>query len=209
MDGSLKYIGGARIGWVSATWPLAILTVTRDKLILNATLIGKYSFSPNQIISLRKYIMIPFLGWGIKICHNISDYPKNIVFCCLGNPDSLIRKINQVGFIPAPYTEITSDHKGIPVRWQALIVICIIWNSLILLDTYKTKTFSPNGLGIYSFLAIFLLFLGSIGVWRSTILQRFLMKEGRNLGEIKPWLHLVVLVTGFMLIFLIPRLFLK
>ena len=35
--------GGARIGFISASWPLASLKVTRYGIVLNATLLGKYS----------------------------------------------------------------------------------------------------------------------------------------------------------------------
>jgi len=195
MNSSLKYIGGARIGWVNATWPFAILTVTKDKLILNATLIGKYSFSPSEIISLEKYRF--FLSWGIKIYHNVSNYPKNIVFWYFGKSQRLIDEIAKVGFIAS--AEVKSGHikHGIPVRWQALVIITVLWNMLFILDFNKSKS-APYGLGMFSSIAIFLMFLGSISIWKLRLLQRALMKPGRSLNEIKPWLYLIALVTGVM-----------
>ena len=49
----LSITGGGRVGWVNATWPLAKLTVQKNKIDLNATLIGKYSFTQEQIISIN------------------------------------------------------------------------------------------------------------------------------------------------------------
>ena len=36
----LSSTGGARVGWVNATWPFAKLNVSQNKIDLNATLIG-------------------------------------------------------------------------------------------------------------------------------------------------------------------------
>ena len=76
-EDSISSRGGARIGWMNATWPFAVLTARQAKLDLNATLLGKYSFTPDQVISLEKYGCIPILGSGIRIHHNIADYSKN------------------------------------------------------------------------------------------------------------------------------------
>jgi len=47
--------GGARIGMLHAVWPFATLTVTNERLDLNASLIGTYSFTADQIISIEPY----------------------------------------------------------------------------------------------------------------------------------------------------------
>jgi len=41
--------GGARIGMLHASWPFATLTVTNERLDLNASLIGTYSFTADQL----------------------------------------------------------------------------------------------------------------------------------------------------------------
>lgn len=38
----IKETGGARIGMANATWPFATLTITRDTLELNASIIGNF-----------------------------------------------------------------------------------------------------------------------------------------------------------------------
>ena len=195
-------IGGARIGWVNATWPFAILSVEQNGFEINATLIGKYSFVPEQIISFTKHTVIPFLGWGIKINHIAAEYPKHIVFWCLGNPENLIRKINKNGFVPKasmsdPAVQSLSD-RGVPVRWQTVVILIAIWNGLIMLDTF------PHGMerakpGLFSLLAFLLFFVGSLGVLRLKWLQRLVLKEGRKPTEIQHWLKLLGLVSGLML----------
>ena len=94
--------GGARVGWVGASWPFGRLIVTRKKIILKATLIGKYEFVPQEVVSVEEYGVIPFLGRGIQIIHNKNNYPRKIVFGCLGNPMSKINKIKQ-GFFRQSY----------------------------------------------------------------------------------------------------------
>ena len=49
----------------------------RDQLELNATLIGRYTFTPAQIIAIEKYTTTPLLGWGIRIKHNVASYPEH------------------------------------------------------------------------------------------------------------------------------------
>ena len=72
----ISFTGGARVGWINATWPFAKLTVHKDKMDLDSTFIGKYSFTLEQVILLKKHTTIPVVGWGIQIIHNISEYPN-------------------------------------------------------------------------------------------------------------------------------------
>jgi hypothetical protein len=99
MENRIDSTGGARIGIINASFPFAHLMVTSQTLTLKVAWVGEYSFAPNQIISIEKYGVIPFLGWGIRIHHKISYFPPKIVFGCLSNPKSLIRKIRKVGFL--------------------------------------------------------------------------------------------------------------
>lgn len=74
----VKETGGARIGKANATWPFATLTVNREKLQLNATILGHLVFKPTDIISIVPYS--GFMSSGIKINHKVSNYKTNIVF---------------------------------------------------------------------------------------------------------------------------------
>ena len=51
--------GGAQIGWSSASYPFATLTVNKDSLNINATIIGNYFFCLDDIISIKPFIIIP------------------------------------------------------------------------------------------------------------------------------------------------------
>ena len=191
----VSFIGGARIGGVNATWPFATLTATRDSLNLNATLIGSYSFTPDQVISIEKYTMIPVLGWGIQIRHNVATQPRKIIFWWFFTPNTLVNRIAETGFTPHASQDSMPIHQGVPVRWQAVATIIVLWNVLFLLDI----GFSPHlhaELGPFSFLAVFCLFLGSIAIWKAQWLQRCILKPGRSPSEIRAWLYLVAFVSG-------------
>ena len=77
---AFKSTGGARIGWISAGWPPAELSVTPRSLVIRTWLLGTYAFTPEQIIRLAPYGSIPV------IVHSNLDYPSRIVFWCLRIP---------------------------------------------------------------------------------------------------------------------------
>lgn len=189
--------GGARIGWVNASWPFATLTATRDQLELNASVIGKYTFSPAQVISIEKYTTIPVLGWGIRIKHNVASYPSHIVFWCFGSPASLIARIGGTGFAPCGSPDSVSANRGIPARWQTLTAIVVLWNLLFMADMHLERGQHPTP-GAFSFLAVLLMFVGSVAIWRVRWLQCLVLKVGRSPSEIKAWLYLLALVSGIM-----------
>lgn len=91
--------GGARIGMTNASYPLATLKVNQDRLELKAALIGKLTFQAVDIISIEPYILIPFIGQGIKIKHNVASYKKQVIFWTFKNPKMLIKQIEATGFI--------------------------------------------------------------------------------------------------------------
>lgn len=201
--------GGARIGRMNATWPFATLTARRDTLLLNATLLGRYSFDPTQVISIEKYTLIPVLGSGIRIHHNVPTYPKKIVFWCF-TPASLIRRIKETGFLPSADPDSLPPDRGMPIRWQAAVVMIVLWNLLFLLDIGLPPKTPPKP-GWFTWLAVFLLFAGSVAIWRVRWLQRCILKPDRSPSEIKAWLYLLALVGGLMslgllfVVLLIPR----
>jgi len=195
--------GGERIGWINASWPLANLSVGQDYFEINATVIGKYSFTPEQVISIEKYTVIPILDWGIKVNHIVPEYPKHIVFWCIKNPENLIQKIKEKGFFPKASrgdpTIRSLMNRSAAVRWQSIVILIIIWNSLCMLDMVPFRM-KPGKLGFYSFLAVLLLFMGSISLWRIEWLQKIILKEGREPKEIRQWLYLLSFVSGVMLL---------
>ena len=68
----VKETGGARIGVANVTWPFATITVTKEQLELNATILGKLVFKSSDIISIDS--CSGFMSKGIKINHQVPTY---------------------------------------------------------------------------------------------------------------------------------------
>ncbi|QDK40574.1 hypothetical protein DOM21_03720 [Bacteriovorax stolpii] len=94
-----KCICGARLGWFNASWPLAFLSVNSKKLKLRVLIFKNYEFVPDQVLSVKKYVFIPIFGWGVQVQHTVNDYPERIIIWSLYNPQKIIDKISEVGFL--------------------------------------------------------------------------------------------------------------
>jgi hypothetical protein len=94
-----KWLGGARIGLMNATWPFARLKVTREQLVLKVVFLGTYVFRPEQVTKVEPYGLIPFAGKGIRIHHQVMGYPEKIIFwyLCM-NPKPIADKIREYGY---------------------------------------------------------------------------------------------------------------
>ncbi|UCF80034.1 MAG: hypothetical protein JSV08_05790 [Acidobacteriota bacterium] len=201
MQSRVSFRGGARIGWVSATFPFAQLFADRKKLTIRVMFLGKYEFTPEQVVSIETYTVIPFLGWGVRVRHNVETYPKEIIFWCFGIPSSVVRRIRETGFTgQGEPSEAMEKRKwySFPVRWQAIVVAVVLWNALLLTDISST---GEPGMGFM--LALMILFLTSVLLPRSEFLQEFVIRPDRSIDEIKPALGLLQLISGLMLVFLI------
>ena len=62
-----SFTGGAVIGWINATWPLARLDVTAHQLKLSCG--GTYEFRLDQVVSLENDAALSF-GSALRIVHN-------------------------------------------------------------------------------------------------------------------------------------------
>ena len=81
MPSPFKATGGARVGWTNATYPLARLSVTTDQLSISIQLLGTYTFAPDQVATVEKYVMIPVITSGVRIHHCNVDCPERFIFC--------------------------------------------------------------------------------------------------------------------------------
>ncbi|MEP4546967.1 MAG: hypothetical protein ABJ000_12370 [Saccharospirillum sp.] len=94
-----KWRGGARIDLMNATWPFAKLKVTKTELDLRVTFFGKYVFKPEDVERVEAYGLIPFVGKGVRIHHNVAGYPKKIIFWYLCfSPKEIVHTIKSLGF---------------------------------------------------------------------------------------------------------------
>ena len=205
----IKKTGGARIGMKNATWPFATLKIDKNKLELNATVLGKLTFTPNDIISLEPYGLIPVLGQGIRINHRVNSYNPKVIFWTLGNPKNLINEIGKTGFLDnaSPFSEdqrreIDQLQKkgGFPIKAQAAIVIVIVWNLLFSIDIIKLLREGVEGspLGIGAKLAIGFIFTISALLLNSNSARKIILKEGRSIDDIRSFIYFLMFVCGFL-----------
>lgn len=185
--------GGARIGWVNASWPFATLTLSRGRLTLSS--LGRYEFEPAQVVSIERYGSIPFLASGLRINHNRADYPEKVIFWCMGSRDRILEQITRSGFSPKGHENVKP--RGFPIRWSVILAFLLIWNALFLLD--GSFSFSePKEPGPFVLIALILVFAFSTAVKRSATLQQILLRKDHHVGEIKAFLVLLQLVSGLL-----------
>jgi hypothetical protein len=199
MNAPLEVTGGARIGWVNATWPFAKLSASAQQLSVSGSLIGRYSFSPDQVAALEPYGSIPILGSGVRIIHTVPSYPDKIIFWCFGSPKRLIERITALGFQPRASRADVPQRDGMAFRWSFLILLVVIWNALFVLDGYVPWK-EPKGPGPYTLLAVALLFLMAVALNRSSRFQSLVLKPGRSITEVRSVALLVLAVSAIMLI---------
>jgi hypothetical protein len=162
MEKPFTKCGGANIGWVNASWPLAKLSASAENLTVTVRILGTYKFTPDQVLSIERYGLIPFLAWGIRLRHNVLDYPKRIIFLSSGSPpEILLSGIRDAGFIPQSAKEVDPLQPGMPLRWSAIIVAIILWNLpyMILFHGGRPSASPPSFLILIPFYGTFALSL--------------------------------------------------
>ena len=93
-------------------WQFAKFTVLPSLLVLSG--IGRYEFSPSQVVSIEPYGVMPLAAWGVRINHNRIDILNNIVFRCFESRQRLINEIMRDGFVPIGKPEVRPV--GFPVK---------------------------------------------------------------------------------------------
>lgn len=189
----ISFRGGATIGWVHASWPLAKLTVHPNLLVLSG--MGRYEFTPSQVVSIEPYGSIPVLNWGIRINHNRTDCPTNIVFRCLGSRQRIFDAIEQGRFVTSG--KPAERPTGFPVKWSVTIAAVALWNVLFYLDGSFAAP-GPHLPGVPALLGLFSVFAISTATKLFPSVQRIVLRDGHNLGEIREFLSLAQLVTGLL-----------
>jgi hypothetical protein len=81
MNQNKKFKGGIRTGYRSNTWPFGTFEVNPDTLIIRDELLHKeYKFSRDQVIEIEIKKILPIIGWGIRVHHKNTNYPKRMIF---------------------------------------------------------------------------------------------------------------------------------
>ncbi len=196
--------GGARIGWVNHSWPLASLSADASGLTITTTMFGlfgtgRYHFTTDQVTRIERYGIIPFIGEGIRVHHTVPDYPEKIVFWC--RPDSVLAGIASTGFpivtTAGGFQGIAVKKRGFPLRIWPLAVVILLWNLLIGYEMLSRPA-SRMAPGPLTLVALILVFLTSMAVLRSTGVQGIFLRPGRSIGEVRPIFLLIAFVTGGM-----------
>jgi hypothetical protein len=191
----LSVTGGMRAGWNYLSWPFARLTVSEAGLCLSGFMSGTYSFVPGEVVSLERVSMIPFLSSAIQIVHNRSDYPPKIVFWVQGSTARLLARIRETGFEATAPISSAIRVSGFPLQWWVVVVVVIVWNGLLFIDTYGGVGESRKpGAGV--FVALALVFLFAWALRSSDWLQERVLREGHTVNEFKPALLLALAISG-------------
>lgn len=201
--------GGARIGRANATYPFANLHVDENTLKINASLVGNLIFQPQDIISIKPYSSVPFIGKGIKILHRVENYNQHVVFWTMTDPEFVISEIKKTGFLEKtnfPLTEkdltIVQQQKqgGFPLKPFVKIVVIVVWNALFLYDFIPfflgNNEKPPFGTGVCT--ALGLLFTTALLTLISGDFRKLILKEGRTLEDIKKSAIFILLISGIM-----------
>ena len=212
MNENFTLTGGARIGRANATYPFANLFVDKNVLKINASIVGNLVFQAQDIISIEPYTTIPILGQGIKITHRLENYNSKVIFWTFKDPNFVINEIKKVGFlddidrtISLSDTDIIrrQEQGSFPIKKPVAIIFVVLWNLLFLSDflpffLQNKKEGIPIGNGIK--LAIGLLLATSILTLISDRFRKLILKEGRDLNDIKKFIYFIIVISGSMLL---------
>jgi len=191
----------ARVAGINANGPLAKLTVTHDKIIFRVLLLGRYEFTPEQVVSLS--LGKGWISWlnYLRIEHAVADYPEDLRFYPPGGVEKALQQIRATGFQPSAPTGAAPVRHGIPVRWRAIVATILIWNALFFVDPAVRHLHGCRPDFRILLPVIFLLAACSAVRWIAA-LQWLVLKPGRRVGEINPWLNLLtLLMTIFLIVF--------
>lgn len=193
--------GTAQFGIMKTSWPLAQLTSAPELLTVKAPFLGEYWFTPEQVVSIERYCFIPVLAWGIRIRHTDHHSPETIVFLRTGSPETVLRGIRASGFVPAAPADALPMRRGMPARWTVIAAAALLWNAMLLMD-FGWPPFGASVPGPWTLAALALVFSAALGTLLTPEMQKLVLKPGRSVGEIEPFLLLLVGVSGMMLVIL-------
>ncbi len=189
------FTGGALVGAVNVSWPLASLKVESDELVLKAMIIGTHRFKREDVFDVAQVIWLPVLAWGVRIRHTREDVPTNVIFWSLGRPGRILDAVSRSGFLPGAPKLDSRKHSGFPFRPAFVLCAVALWNVLFLMDRWRSQP--VWGLGFLC--AAGAAFAGSLLVQRPGIFQRFALRSPDLLPNARGFLRLLTLVTGVML----------
>jgi hypothetical protein len=191
-----EFTGGAMIGWVNVSWPLAKLRVEPEELELKAAFIGTHRFARKDVREVVQVTWLPVLAWGVRVRHVREDVPASVIFWCFGSPKRILDAVSRSGFSPTAMPD-ARPRAGFPFRVSFVVAALAMWNGLILLDR---PWLAKPMLGPGATCAVALAFIASLLIRRHGVVQRAALKSPAALPRVRGFLNLLTLVTGFMLV---------
>lgn len=193
-------LGGARVGWLRVTWPLAVLRAREDGLELISAL-GRRRFAPEEVVAIEPVTWFPLLSWGVSIEHLRSDAPEQITFWSIRPPAGVVRAIARAGFVAkgtAAKVDRSQD-ETLVVRPQLLGVAVLIAGLILAVDRLLIPIALP-GQPSYATIAALALVLGaSLLVRRRGRFRRFAMTTPDAPPRHRELLNLVTIISALML----------
>lgn len=190
--------GGAYVGNTKVSKPFAALKADTSVLKINLGLLGQLFFNADDIVQIEYASSIA--GNGIKIIHNVSSYLKKVMFTANMPYNDIIENIKATGFFnkatndPAQYYQVKKmqEQGRIPFKTAALIVFLAGWNIPFITGLVQrdvSRTFS------YSRFSILFLFLMAALTLFSASFQTLVLKEDRQINDMKRSLYFILLLT--------------
>lgn len=201
--------GAARIGMIKATYPLVSLSVSPTRLELNASIAGNFVFQPKDIVKIEPFKHAYFPGRGVQIVHKVGNYTKKVFFGTKDDPETLMQRIKQTGFLTnqenVPMEEskdiLTKQKQGsFPIKKQFALGFFIGWNAMFVMHLlpFIKQNFPGFSTAMSIGISALVLFLVSLISLYSPQFRKLYLKQGRTLKDIKKFLILTLVISGFM-----------
>jgi hypothetical protein len=194
MNETIAFTGGARLGWVHATWPFGRLSISSGQLTISLGFVGQCTFATSEVSGLER---CGIASNGIRIVHTRSDYPETIIFWCGARVQRVLDAATRAGF-GAQVTSSPPPRRGMPFRWVAVVQVVVVWNVLGFLDQGLRPRSDPRLPGLLMIAALGMLPGVAFAIQISEAAQAWALKPGRSVSEVAPLLRLVQLVGGFL-----------
>lgn len=206
-----KNTGGAKIGILKSSWPFATLTVTRNKLELNVSLIGKFVFLPGDITAITPNRKGYKMGVGIKIYHKIPQYKDEIIFWSAKKPHELVDLVMATGFlnntVPTFGAQAEAEVRalqsqgGFALKKNVAICLVVLWN-IFLIPGFIMMGLTENNAAMYMGVgaALVMILLFCVLIFAVPAFAAKVLKPGYTVNDVKKFLIFLIIIAVFMLI---------
>jgi len=205
-----KNTGGAKIGMLKSTWPFADLTVTRNKLELNVSLLNKLVFLPGDVTALTPHPGGYKMSAGIKIHHNIPQYKDEVIFWSSKSPAELLKQIEATGFmantdalsqrVQAEVRELQT-RGGFAMKARPVIMLAVLWLAIVI---YGAINMSLTG-SLPVFFSAMQVAFGAVLLFLIAILTipyvaSGVLKPGYTIADVNKFVIFFMIIIVFMVV---------